>query len=62
MAYFKETIDMPVIIGANDLEMLQTWVDVAYTIHQDIWGYTEGVMLIGCEIIHKKCAKQKIKH
>ena len=36
MAHVKGTIDMTRIIGAIGLEILQTWVDTALAIHQDM--------------------------
>ena len=38
------TLDMPRIIGANGMEVLQTWVDASYAIHQDMRGHTGGVV------------------
>ena len=33
-------IDMSRVIGANGLEILKTWVDASYMIHQDMKGHT----------------------
>ena len=48
------------IIDANVLDILQTWVDTSYAIHQDMTGYTGGVMSMGRGIIHSTCSNQKL--
>ena len=40
LQYLKGTLDMPRILGTNGLELLQTWVDASYTIHQAMRGHT----------------------
>ena len=51
---------MSKVIGANGLEILQTWVDSSYAIHQDMKGHTSVVMSMDRGIIHNKCSKQKL--
>ena len=60
LAYLKGTIDISRVIGENGLEILQTWVDVSYAIHQNMKGHTGGVMSMGRGIMHNKCSKQKL--
>ena len=51
---------MPRIIGANGLDVLQTWVDAAYATHHDIRGHTRGSMSLGHGVTHDKRSKQKL--
>ena len=51
---------MPRIIGASGLEILQTYVDASYAIHQDMRGHTGGLMSMGRGIIQGKASKQKL--
>ena len=48
---------MPRIIGADDLSMMQTYVDASYAIHRDMRGHTGGVMSMGHGVVHSECAK-----
>ena len=60
LQYLKGTLDMPRILGANGLELLQTWVDASYAIHQDMRGHTGGLMSMGHGVVHGKSSKQKL--
>jgi hypothetical protein len=51
---------MPQIIGANGLEIMQTWVDASYAVHADMRGHTGGVISMGHGVVHGKSSKQKL--
>ena len=51
---------MPRIIGADGMDVLQTYVDASYAIHTDMKGHTGGLMTLGRGIIQGKANKQKI--
>jgi hypothetical protein len=52
---------MPRIIGTNDMEVMQTWVDASYTIHHhDMRGHTGDVISMGHRVFHSKSLKQKL--
>ena len=51
---------MPRIIGAEDLGILQTWVDASYAIHPDMRSHTGAVISLGHGVINSKSSKQKI--
>jgi len=51
---------MPRIIGANNLDVLHTWVDASYAIHEDMRSHTGGVMSMGTGCVHHKTGKQKL--
>ena len=57
MHYLQAIIDLPRIIGANGLDILQTWVGVSYATHHDKRGHTGGFMSMGQGIIHRKSSK-----
>ena len=60
LSYLQYTIDMPRIIGANDVDVLQTWVDVPYAIHYDLRGDIGGIISLGHGIVHDKFSQQKL--
>ena len=58
--YLHATINMPRIIGAGGMDVMQTYVDASYAIHMDMKGHTGGLMTMGRGIIQGKASKQKI--
>ena len=60
LSYLKCTLDMPRIIGADSLSIVQSWADASYAIHPDMKGHTGGVTSFGHGLTHTECSKQKI--
>ena len=60
LRYLYDTIDLARTIGANGMDILQTWVDASYATHHDMRGHTGGLMSMGIGAIHNKCSKQKL--
>ena len=60
VAYIKGIIDMPKVIGANRLNILQTWINSSYAIYQDMRGHMGGVLSMGHGIIHGKGTKENL--
>ena len=48
------------IIGAGGLDILQTYVDVSYAVHNDMKSHTGGLMTMGLGIIQGKATTQKL--
>ena len=51
---------MPRVLGANDFDISQTWVDASYATHHDMRGHTWEMIYLGYGIIHDKYYKQKL--
>ena len=60
LKYTYKTIDLPQIIGAENINMLQTWVDAAYAVHNNMQSHTGGIISLGHGVISSKSSKQKI--
>ena len=60
LCYLKGTLNMPRIIGADSLFIVQSWADASYVVHIDMKGHTRGVTCFGYWVTHTKCSKQKI--
>ena len=60
LSYLKGTIDIPRIIGADSLNIEQSWEDESYAIHPDMKGHTGSVTSFGYGVVHTKCFKQKM--
>jgi hypothetical protein len=60
MQFLNRTIDDCMIIGADCLTVLKTWVDASYGVHPDMKSHTGGVMSLGRGVIMSKSSKQKL--
>ena len=43
LQYILGTIDMPRVVGANRMDLIEIYVDASYTVHHDMGGHTWGV-------------------
>ena len=55
--YLHKIIDMPRIIGADSMDVMQTYVDASYTVHMDMKEHTGGFMILGRGLIQGKANK-----
>ena len=60
LTYLNGTLDLPRIIGADNLDSLYAWIDASYATHDDMRGHTGGLMSFGRGTVHHKCSKQKL--
>ena len=60
LEYLYGTYDLPLILGADDIHTLYTFVDASYAVHEDIKSHTGGVITFGRGGIACKSAKQKL--
>ena len=51
MLYLNRTVTDFVILGADSLTALKTWVDAAYGVHHDMKSHTGGVISLGRGVI-----------
>ena len=51
---------MPRIIGANGMEIMETYVDASYAVHHDMKGHTGGLLTLGRGIVQGKASKQNL--
>ena len=60
LEYLYGTYDLPLILGADDIHKLYTFVDASYAVHEDMKSHTGGVITFGRGGIACKSAKQKL--
>jgi len=60
LQYLNGTLDMPFIIGADNLKSLKSWVDAAYAVHNDMKSHTGGGISLGRGALMCKLLKQKL--
>ena len=60
LEYLHGTLDLSLILGADHLGSLYTWVDASYATHDDMKSHTGGVISFGLGGLMCKSAKQKL--
>ena len=60
LEYLYGTYDLPLILGADDIQTMYTFVDAAFAVHDDMKSHTGGVITFGRGGIACKSAKQKV--
>jgi hypothetical protein len=58
--YLRGTLDESLILGADDITIMKTWVDASYAVHKDFKSHTGGAVLFGRGAVMCKSAKQKL--
>jgi Reverse transcriptase (RNA-dependent DNA polymerase) len=60
LLYLKGTLDLTLILGADSLTKMESWVDAAYAVHPDMRSHTGGVISFGRGSVISKSIKQKL--
>jgi hypothetical protein len=60
LQYLKGTLSDSLILGADELTTIQTWVDASYAVHGDMKSHTGGAISLGRGAILSKSCKQKL--
>ena len=60
LEYIHATIDLPLILGADDIHTMTTWVDASYAVHPDMQSHTGGVLSFGTGGLLCKSSRQKL--
>ena len=55
--YLSGTIDMPRIIGANGMDIMEIYVDPSNTVYHGMKGHTWGGLTLGRGIIQGKASR-----
>ena len=58
--YLNHMKDIKLILGADTLNNFGMFVDVAYTVHNDMKSHTGGVITFGTGMFSSKLSKQKL--
>ena len=63
MKYIRGTIDLHLILIANDSGVLKWWIDVSYEVHPNMRGHTGRLLSMGRGFLIVKSTKKKLnKH
>ncbi len=60
MEYLRSTIDLPLILGADNTGVLNWYVDVSFAVHPNMRGHTGGGLTIGRGFPIFSSTKQKL--
>ena len=60
LQYLKDTIDLKLILSADNIEAMHAWVDALYAVHHDMRSHTQGCISMGRGMVHSQSNKQKI--
>ena len=60
LEYLYGTLDLSLVLGADNLGTIYTWVDASYAVHNDMRSHTGGVISFGVGGLLCKSSKQKL--
>ena len=60
LEYLYGTYDLPLILGADDIQTMYTFVNASYAVHHNMKSHTGGVITFGRGGIACKSTKQKL--
>jgi hypothetical protein len=60
LMYVRGSLDEFLVLGADDLTVMNTWVDASYAVHKDFKSHTGGAVSFGRGAVVCKSAKQKL--
>jgi hypothetical protein len=60
LEFLKGTLDDPHVIGADDITIMETWVDASHAVHEDKKSHTGGAVSFGRGAVMSKSSKQKL--
>ena len=58
--YLQATVDLPLVLSADDSGLIRWWMDAAFAVHPDMKGHTGGTMSLGKGSVYSTSAKQKM--
>jgi hypothetical protein len=60
LEYLHGTIAEFLTIGADDMSIMNTWIDTSYAVHPDMKSHTGGAVSFGTGATLSKSSKQKL--
>jgi hypothetical protein len=60
LKYLDSTVDMPLVLAADDTGKIQWWADASYAVHADMKSHTGGTLSFGKGSIYSTSNKQKL--
>jgi len=60
LQYLRGTMDECLILGGDSIGSMESWVDAAYGVHNDMKSHTGGCMSWGLGVLLTMCIKQRL--
>jgi hypothetical protein len=60
LEYLHGSLDEFLVLGADDICVMKTWVDASYAVHKDMKSHTGGVVSFGTGAAMSKSSKQNL--
>jgi len=60
LGYLEATKNLKLVLGADDIKKMKSWVDVSYGVHTDCRSHTGGCASFGWGVLLTMCQKQKL--
>ena len=60
MKYLQKIITLPLMLEADDLQLVHWWIDGAFATHWDMRSHTGGAMSLGKGVIYGTSTHQKL--
>jgi hypothetical protein len=60
MQYLRGTINLPLILEANSMNVIKWWVDASFAVHPDMKSHTGAMMTLGKGAIYGTSTRQKL--
>jgi hypothetical protein len=60
MRYLRGTINMPLTLEADSVQLVKWWVDASFAVHPDMRSHTGGAMTLGKGTVYGTSTRQKI--
>ena len=60
MRYLRGTVDLTLLLEADDLTVVKWWVDGSYAVHPDMKSHTGGTMSLGKSSLYSASTRQKL--
>jgi hypothetical protein len=54
LEYLRRTLDAFLMLGADDLGIIRTWVDASYAVHEDMKSQSGGIVSFSQEAVMSK--------
>ena len=60
MRYLRGTVNMPLTLEAESMQIVKWWVDASFAVHPDMKSHTGAVMTLGKGLIYGTSTRQRI--
>ena len=60
MRYLRGSINMPLVLEADDVQVVKWWIDASFAVHPDMRSHTGGAMTLGKGAIYATSTRQKL--